>query len=169
MTIRHIMQLSETGNRLGEVCVPVTEFGLDLQRLVEDLAETMLSAELDGAKAVGLAAPQIDVMQRVFVIREDTVQEYSVYVNPRITYHAAKRTGDGQVRQMYEGCMSLKDHAHGLVARPKWIEAIWQGVTGKRNVGRFTGLRARVFAHEMDHLNGTLYVARATQFEGGAA
>lgn len=151
MNIRRIVQHTDLMNQLHEYAEPVTEFDDALAQLATDMAYTM--KEHGG---VGLAAPQVGVMKRLFVIA--TEEGWQTYVNPQpLTYD--------KIIPMNEGCLSCVGLEHGIVMRPDKIEAVWQGIEGKRRTGRLIGLRARVFLHELDHLNGTLYSARAVPAE----
>lgn len=147
MTIRTIIRSTEPESILYKYSKPVSDFGPALGQLVADMVDTMRAAN-----GIGLAAPQIGELLRVFII-SDSDTEHSVYINPRLLTHSAKLLG------FNEGCLSV-DEVPGAVVRPDSVEAIWYGVNGKRNGGRLIGLKARMFLHELDHLNGTLYTSR---------
>lgn len=147
MNFRYVFQHTDVGNQLQERAEPVTVFDAALAQLAHDMAYTM--KEENG---IGLAAPQVGIMKRLFVVAIDG--GWQTYVNPRLLTHSRRMDA------AYEGCLSCKDMPRGVVHRPRAIEAVWQGIEGKRRVGRLTGLRARVFLHELDHLHGALYTAR---------
>lgn len=150
MTIRSVVQTLDVGNELGEYSKDVREFGPELDELVRDLIDTM-----EHEKGLGLAAPQIGRMKRVFVIADDQrALGARVFVNPILLTHG------GRLLPAKEGCLSLKHMPHGVVLRPHAVECVWLGVTGKRHVGRLIGLQARTFLHELDHLNGSVYLDR---------
>ncbi len=146
MTVRQIVQHPDPV--LDARSLPVTVFDTALGQLVRDMVDTMRAAG-----GIGLAAVQIGVLQRAFIIETDEFN-YQVYVNPKLLTHSRRLMGAN------EGCLSCIGMAQGVVVRPRGIEAVWQGIEGKRVVGRLTGLRARTFLHELDHLNGSLYMAR---------
>ena len=145
MALRHLRFLGDPV--LDAVAAPVTTFDDDLATLVRDMFETMYAAP-----GRGLAAPQVGVSQRVFVV--DTAWKEGdpapmIFVNPKITA-AADDTATGQ-----EACLSIPGRAFA-VPRPVWIEVAWQDVDGTRHQGRFTGVDAICICHENDHLDGKL-------------
>jgi peptide deformylase len=116
---------------------------------VADLAKDMLKCmfENDG---IGLAAPQIGISKRIFVMGNP--QQSYICVNPKIL------SGQGQVKDQ-EGCLSFP----GLwlhVNRYETIQVEYQDILGKQHQREFTGLIARVFQHEYDHLDGVCFVNR---------
>jgi len=151
MAMRNIVTVGDPV--LNKVCRPYTEFGPRLHQLLDDMRETL--AEADG---VGLAAPQVGVLRRVVLVietnhgedEEDTVMEL---VNPEIIATSGSQTGT-------EGCLSVPDEV-GIVTRPMVVTVRAQDRNG--NFFEYTGegLTARCFCHELDHLDGVLYTARA--------
>jgi peptide deformylase len=126
----------------------VTEFGADLRRLVADMFETMYAAP-----GVGLAAPQVGVAQRLFVMdcsAEKTPNERIVLVNPEIVGTEGKQVGD-------EGCLSFPG-VYFQVERPKRVVARAQNVDGEWFEIDAMDLAARCILHENDHLNGITFV-----------
>ncbi len=127
---------------------PVTSFDGELQRLVEDMFESMYAAH-----GVGLAAPQIGVCKRLAVVdisfKEDPDAKL-VLVNPEIIHTEGRQTQN-------EGCLSIPEFREP-VTRPRKVTIRAQDVSG--NVFEKTGeeLLARAFLHETDHLNGKLYI-----------
>jgi len=127
---------------------PVTAFAGELQKLVEDMFESMYAAH-----GVGLAAPQIGVCKRLAVVditfKEDPDAKL-VLVNPEIIHTEGRQTQN-------EGCLSIPEFREP-VTRPRKVTIRAQDVSG--NVFEKTGeeLLARAFLHETDHLNGKLYI-----------
>jgi len=127
---------------------PVTSFDGELQRLVEDMFESMYAAH-----GVGLAAPQIGVCKRLAVVditfKEDPDAKL-VLVNPEIIHTEGRQTQN-------EGCLSIPEFREP-VTRPRKVTIRAQDVSG--NLFERTGeeLLARAFLHETDHLNGKLYI-----------
>jgi peptide deformylase len=155
MTIRPIIQPDNP--ILRKKAVRVTTFDKKFQTLVDDMIETMLDAP-----GVGLAAPQVAVSQRVFVAQlpddEESQKEYGanagklfVMVNPEIV-KASKEMVEG-----VEGCLSIPGYV-GLVDRHESITVTSLDRYGKRQRVKASGWLARVFQHEMDHLDGQLYI-----------
>lgn len=135
----------------------VTDFGPELQTLVDDMVETMRVAP-----GVGLAGPQVNVPLRVIVVEygsdEDEEAPLKLYtvVNPEIT-RLSQETGPG-----VEGCLSIPQIV-GEVERP--LQATIRGFTrrGQPLKLKATGWLARIFQHEIDHLEGMLFVDKATR------
>jgi peptide deformylase len=128
---------------------PVENFDQELQALVDDMFESMYAAA-----GVGLAAPQIGISRRLAVIdvsNGKNPEAKIVCANPEIIHI------EGEQREE-EGCLSLPGfRAH--VARPLYVTVRAQDAAGKEFEMRGEGLLARAFCHEIDHLNGTLFIA----------
>lgn len=155
MTVRKIITLDD--ERLRQKAKKVKQFTPALKQLAEDMLETMHSAH-----GVGLAGPQIGVMQRIFVAEipasrggtdEPHPQSGAVYVliNPEIV-DRSETLVEGR-----EGCLSIPTW-YGLVERPEWVEVRAQDLNGKRIKLKVDDLLARVFQHELDHLDGVLFL-----------
>ncbi|MHA7282745.1 peptide deformylase [Arthrobacter sp. TMS2-4] len=125
----------------------VTEFGPELARLVEDMTETMI--DVHGA---GLAAPQVGIGLQVFTYRVDGAQGH--VVNPVLEIGGASQ-GESDV----EGCLSVPGLG-SFVDRSDWARVTGQDVSGQNIAVEGTGMLARAFQHETDHLRGTLYIDR---------
>ncbi|MBX3275253.1 MAG: peptide deformylase [Sandaracinaceae bacterium] len=147
MAIRTILHYPD--KRLREPGKPVTEFGPQLAKLVEDMAETMYAAP-----GVGLAAPQIGESVRVFVIdvatAEDAPSDLRVFVNPEIV----ERQG---VQCWEEGCLSFPG-VHEEIERAERVKVTARTVTGEAFELEADGLLAVAIQHENDHLDGKLMV-----------
>jgi len=133
--------------RLHTVAKPVTTFDESLARLVADMAETMYAAP-----GIGLAATQVDVHQRVIVIDvSDTRDQLFVLVNPEIVWASDER-------QVYEeGCLSVPGIFDG-VERPLRVRVEAHDASGKLHEFDAEGLLAVCVQHEMDHLQGKVFV-----------
>jgi peptide deformylase len=135
---------------LHDQAAPVENFTREVDRLIDDMIETMYAAP-----GIGLAAPQVGVGLRVFVVdlslgRDST--ELIVMVNPEFVERDGMQLED-------EGCLSLPGF-NATVVRP--LRALVRGLdrTGQPHQREATGLLARAFQHEMDHLDGKLFVDR---------
>ena len=137
---------------LTEKCQPVTTFDSGLRVLVDAMFDTM--AEADG---VGLAAPQVGVSSRLFVINIKGV-ERRAYVNPQII-ETSIETDTAE-----EGCLSIPGVWHD-VQRPARITVQAQDLEGKAFTVKAEGLLARAIQHETDHLNGILFIDRLDDVE----
>ena len=144
MSLRTIVQLGEHPV-LRTPADPVTDFGKELKRLVDDMAETMLHAP-----GAGLAAPQIGVGLRVFTFHVEA-QGSGHVVNPAIEFP------DEEMQEGPEGCLSIRGLAFN---RRRRMNAVVTGVDVTGAPVRFEagGFLARCFQHEMDHLDGVLYI-----------
>ena len=143
MAIRPILMWPDP--LLALVCTPVDATDLDVSQLVRDLFGTMYSAE-----GRGLAAPQIGVLSRVFVIDvtwKEAERTLIAFINPTITAHS-----DTAVEVM-EQCLSIP-HLPMPVTRPSEIDLSWDLADGTRTTAHFTGNEARCIQHELDHLIG---------------
>ena len=132
---------------ITEKCQPVTKFDNALKILVDAMFETM--AEADG---VGLAAPQVGVNSRLFVIHIQG-QEKRAYINPQII-ETSIETDTAE-----EGCLSIPGVWHD-VQRPARVTIQAQDTEGKVFTVKAEGLLARAIQHENDHLNGVLFIDR---------
>jgi peptide deformylase len=155
MPIKQVIIIGD--DRLRQKAKKVKQFTPALKQLVQDMLETM--QHYDG---VGLAAPQIGVMQRLFVaaipITEDDDSEphpqsgeTHVLINP-VVVRTASNIIEGE-----EGCLSIPNW-RGLVERPEWVEVRAQDVSGRSFKVKVNDLLARIFQHEIDHLDGRLYL-----------
>jgi peptide deformylase len=160
MSIRKIVFLDNP--ILRQKAQRVRDFNARLHQLIDDMAETMLAAP-----GVGLAAPQVDVGQRVIVVRlpedEEPVEEYGdqagvLYevVNPEIV-KAAREMVTG-----VEACLSIPGY-FGRVERHVSVTVRGQDRHGKEIRIKARDWLARVFQHEIDHLDGVLYIDRASE------
>ena len=123
----------------------VRKIDRSIQRLAEDMSET-----LRHANGVGLAANQVGVLRRVIVIQLPEEEELRVYINPEIVH----REGE---RQVEEGCLSVPGYK-GIITRAVWVKA--KGLDRRSRVVRLKadGILAQALEHEIDHLNGVLYM-----------
>lgn len=148
MTTRPI--LIHPDPRLKKLCDPVAALDDTIRQLADDMLETMYDAP-----GVGLAAPQIGVMSRLFVMdcaKEKTgFPEAMVMINPEITWVSEEKN----VHE--EGCLSLPEQ-YADVTRPKEVRMRWLGLDGQMHEEQFDGLWATCAQHELDHLNGKLFI-----------
>ena len=131
---------------LNKVCKEVKEITPRVKELIEDMLDTMYEAN-----GVGLAAPQVGVLKRVFVI-DVTGEDPLVFINPEITEASGTQTG-------YEGCLSLPGKT-GTVTRPQKVRAKALDIDMKPFEIEAEDLLARAICHEYDHLEGHLYTEK---------
>ena len=148
MTVRHI--LIHPDPRLKKRAEPVADVTAEIEALAKDMLQTMYDAP-----GIGLAAPQVGVMKRVLVM--DCVKDPEaeprpmVLINPEITWISEERN-------VYEeGCLSIPDQ-YADVERPAEVKVRWVDTAAKEQEEHFTGLWATCVQHEIDHLNGKLFI-----------
>ncbi len=156
MAILQILEVPDA--RLKTVSTPVEKFDDELKKLVEDMTDTMYAAN-----GIGLAAIQVGVPKRILVIDLQEVPEGEepseegpeknplVFVNPEILDPSEELAG------YKEGCLSVPDQ-FADVERPATIRARWQDLDGKVHEQDMEGLMATCLQHEMDHLEGILFI-----------
>jgi len=141
MAIRNVREMGD--EILRKKCREVTEVTPKILELIEDMYETMYETQ-----GVGLAAPQVGILKRIVVI--DTDGTPYTMINPRILETAGSQTGG-------EGCLSVPGKA-GQVTRPHYVRAEAWNEKLERYEIEATELLARAICHELDHLDGILYV-----------
>ena len=144
MAIRNIRVMGDP--ILEKVCKEVKEMTPRTQELIDDMFETMYEAN-----GVGLAAPQVGVLKRIVVI-DVTGEDPIVLINPRIMETSGEQTGG-------EGCLSVPGKS-GIVTRPNYGKG--KAYDRDMNPSELEGMEllARAFCHEIDHLDGHLYVEK---------
>jgi len=147
MATRNI--LTKEQPTLYKKCRPVTTFDARLHQLLDDMAETLAASG-----GVGLAAPQVGVLRRAVLVIETNVpegeDEYIIeLINPEIIESSGEQRGA-------EGCLSFPDE-YGIVTRPMNVTVKAQDRNGKEFTVSGTGLTARCFCHEIDHLDGVVF------------
>ena len=149
MALRNILTQEQPG--LYKTCRPVTDFNSRLHQLLDDMRETL--AEANG---VGLAAPQVGVLRRAVLVLETNVAEGEEerlieLINPEIVECSGDQFGP-------EGCLSVPGE-YGLVHRPMDVKVRAQDRYGNWFEADGTGLTARAFCHELDHLEGIVFTS----------
>lgn len=146
MAIRNVVK--EGDPILRKKCREITEVNDHIKTTMEDMLETM-RAEM----GVGIAGPQVGVMRRMFVAEPEPGRVYFM-INPVITATEGSQTGD-------EACLSVPGLC-GTVERPEKIKIEALDLDGNRQEYEFEGFDAVVMCHEYDHLDGILYIDKAT-------
>lgn len=143
MALRNIIQ--EPSEQLRKISRPVKEITPRIEILLDDLAETMKAAD-----GVGLAAPQVGVLRRAVVI--DIGDEHGLIelINPVITFREGEQKGE-------EGCLSCGSR-RGVVTRPMKVTVVAKNRKGMEVTYDAEGLLARAMCHEIDHLDGHLFI-----------
>jgi len=144
MAVRKIITLGD--NTLRKVCRNQEKFDRRLETLMRDMAETMYKAE-----GVGLAGPQVGILRRIAVV--DVTEDHTgllELINPEIIAEDGKQTGR-------EGCLSVPGR-QGVVTRPRKVTVRYQNTKGEWQEHEAEGFEARAVCHELDHLDGRLYI-----------
>jgi peptide deformylase len=148
MTLRNI--LIHPDPRLKKVVPLARGIDKDMRRLADDMLQTMYDAP-----GIGLAAPQVGEMTRMLVMDcvkgENEAPKPMVLVNPEVTW-ASEETNTYE-----EGCLSIPDQ-YADVTRPAEVKVRWMGLDEAEHEQHFTGLWATCVQHEIDHLNGKLFI-----------
>ena len=144
MAIRNIREIGE--EVLTKKCKMVTEMTPRTRELIEDMLDTMYEAN-----GVGLAAPQVGILKRIVVI-DTTGEDPYIFINPRIVESSGEQVGQ-------EACLSVPGKT-GQVTRPNYVRVAALDVNMKEIQVEGTELLARAICHELDHLDGHLYVEK---------
>ncbi len=148
MSIRPI--LIHPDPRLKKLCAPVGTVTSEIGKLAEDMLETMYDAP-----GVGLAAPQVGVLTRLFVM--DCVKEEGEPPRPMVLINPEIVATSEEKNTYEEGCLSIPEQ-YAEVTRPKRVTMRWLRLDGKVQEEEFDGLWATCAQHELDHLNGKLFI-----------
>ena len=134
--------------RLKKPCEPIAEVSAELTQLAADMLETMYDAP-----GIGLAAPQIGVMRRIIVMdcMKDAPPEPMVLLNPEVIWSCE------DLSTYEEGCLSIPDQ-YADVKRPASVKVRCMDLSGEIQERQFDGLWATCVQHEIDHLNGKLFI-----------
>ena len=149
MAIRNVVQVGD--DVLRKKCFAVARFDEKLATLLDDMKDTVRKEE-----GAGLAAPQVGVLRRAVVI--DVEEGFFELVNPVIVQAKGEQIG-------YEGCLSVRGR-RGVVRRPMEVTVEFFDRFGKPQKLTARGFFARAVCHELDHLDGVLYIDKAESVEG---
>ena len=136
--------------RLQKVCAPVADITDDLRKLADDMLETMYDAP-----GIGLAAPQIGVLTRLVVV--DCVKEKGAAPRPLLMFNPEVIASSDETNIHEEGCLSIPDQ-YAEVTRPRVVDVTWLDRNGHLRQETFDDLWATCVQHEIDHLNGKLFI-----------
>lgn len=148
MAIRNVVQVGD--DVLRQKCFPVEVFDEKLWKLLDDMKETVKKEQ-----GAGLAAPQVGVLRRLAVV--DVEEGYFELINPVIVQQKGEQSG-------WEGCLSVRGKS-GIVSRPMKVTVTYQDRNGEKYRLKAKGFFARAICHELDHLDGVLYIDKATHIE----
>ncbi len=150
MSTRNIRIIGD--DLLRKTSRPVEDFGERLHALLDDMAETMYASD-----GVGLAAPQVGILRRVVVIDVREGDGIIEMINPEIIEQSGSQTDN-------EGCLSVPEYI-GTVTRPDTLKVRAYDRHGNEFTKTATGFFARAVCHELDHLDGILFVDKAAELQ----
>ncbi|MEQ6249090.1 peptide deformylase [Sulfitobacter sp. HNIBRBA3233] len=136
--------------RLKKTCPPVEDITDDLRSLADDMLATMYAAP-----GIGLAAPQVGVLQRLIVL--DCVKEEGETPRPLVMFNPEVIAASDEMNTYEEGCLSIPEQ-FADVTRPAEVEVKWIDADGNEHREGMDKLWATCVQHEIDHLNGTLFI-----------
>ena len=148
MAIRNVVQVGD--DVLRKKCFPVEQFDEKLWQLLDDMMDTVKKE-----RGAGLAAPQVGVLRRVAVV--DVEEGYFEFINPVILSSKGEQSG-------WEGCLSVRGKS-GVVSRPMKVKVSYQDRNGEKHLLDAKGFFARAICHELDHLDGVLYIDKAVSVQ----
>ena len=152
MTVLRILTIPDP--KLKRKSVEVENFDSDLQKIVKNLFDTLYAS----GNGIGLAAPQVGIKKRIVVIdlKEDGKSDPITFVNPKVIKFSEEKFVNE------EGCLSVPEY-YAEVERSKEVEVEWFDEKGKRQKKIIKGLLSICIQHEIDHLNGILYLDHLKQ------
>ncbi|WP_050928643.1 peptide deformylase [Aestuariivita boseongensis] len=136
--------------RLKTLCKPVDDLSDELRQLADDMLETMYAAP-----GIGLAAPQVGELDRLIVL--DCVKQDDAPPRPLIMFNPVVVASSDDTNVYEEGCLSIPDQ-YAEVTRPREVEVAWIDRDGNAQQEVFDGLWATCVQHEIDHLDGKLFI-----------
>lgn len=136
--------------RLKKMCATLPDVSDRIRKLADDMLETMYDAP-----GIGLAAPQIGVLDRIIVM--DCVKDEDAAPNPMVLINPEIIAASDETNVYEEGCLSIPDQ-FAEVTRPKQVHVRWMDLKGSEQTQEFDGLWSTCVQHEIDHLNGKLFI-----------
>lgn len=136
--------------RLKKVCAPVADLSDELRRLADDMLETMYAAP-----GIGLAAPQVGVLDRLIVL--DCEKDETAPPKPMVMFNPEVIAASDETNTYEEGCLSIPDQ-YAEVTRPAEVTVRWLDRDGALREQDFDRLWATCVQHEIDHLDGKLFI-----------
>lgn len=136
--------------RLKKLCAPVSDISDELRALADDMLETMYDAP-----GIGLAAPQVGVLSRLIVL--DCIKEENEPPQSTVMFNPEILAASDETNVYEEGCLSIPEQ-YGEVTRPSVVDVRWIDRDGKEQTATYDGLWATCVQHEIDHLNGKLFI-----------
>lgn len=139
------------------------EITTETQRIMQEMKEALLAAK--NPKGVGLAAPQIGYDLRIFAMRPYKNTQVKFFINPEIIEESEEYAELPKKNVPLEGCLSIPN-TWGVVRRKIRITVRYMDLLGRTRIQYFSGFRATIIQHEIDHLNGVLFTHRVLEQKG---
>ncbi len=161
MAIQKIITVSNPS--LRKKSKPIRKVDQKIKNLAKDLIDTAKAAK--EPRGVGLSAVQINQPVRIFVIKRG--KKFVPFINPQIVWQSKKRFSQVLEKEklFMEGCLSIPGY-YGFVDRPHAAKLKWQDLQGKTHQEQFENRESAYVQHELDHLNGVLFVDRILKQKG---
>lgn len=135
---------------------PVKKIDKKIKTIIHDLKDTLIVQ--DDPEGIGLAAPQIGKRFRIFVMKPE--EEVKVIINPEIIkISKSGKSSEKKKNKVMEGCLSLP-HYYGPIRRANQLKLKYKDENGKVKTESFSGINAQIVQHEIDHLDGVLFIDR---------
>jgi peptide deformylase len=140
---------------LRQMAKPVDKIDKKVLSVIADMRSALISAR--NPEGVGLAAPQIGVPLRIFFARPDLKKQPLLFINPEILKYSQRLQTPDTKHGVYEGCLSVPHH-YSPIQRSMSVTVSYQTVEMINKTDIFTGFLAHIVQHEVDHLNGILFI-----------
>ncbi|MDO8488136.1 MAG: peptide deformylase [bacterium] len=140
--------------------LPVEALDSRIQKVLVNMGKALRKAV--NPTGVGLAAPQIGETLQIFMIRPQADGPITTFINPQITKYSQRQISPTGKKGVYEGCLSLPNH-YAPIKRSSSVTVKFQDANMRFQTQVFSGFAAHVIQHEMDHLNGILFIDRALE------
>lgn len=145
---------------------PVKKITPKLKKLIQEMIKLLSKGERGKPLGVGLSAPQVGHLLRVFIAYSKKSRRYLTFINPKILWRSKRKVlGVPDSKNQFEGCLSIPG-VWGKVRRHKKIKLFYQTLKGTPVIRKFSGFLGVVIQHEYDHLEGTLFVQRVLEQNG---
>lgn len=140
---------------------PVEKVDKKVFEFVEGMKKTLIATK--NPKGVGLAAPQVGRVVRIFLTKPTPKAPLTVFINPQIIAFSQEKTEGVPGRgNKFEGCLSIPN-VWGVIHRHQWVKINYQTLDGKSRTPTFKGFLATIIQHEMDHIEGILFTQRVLE------
>lgn len=142
---------------LNQTTRSVVKIDKKILQIIVEMKHVLISRR--DPEGVGLAAPQVGLPLRIFLIKPYPKSNIRVFINPKLIKTAKTHASR---KNALEGCLSIRN-TWANISRPKWVELEYQNLDGVTKTERFTGWEAQIIQHELDHLKGVLFTYRAIE------